>query len=156
METFDEIKQQSKALFQSASRETPSETTPPEITPDVRLFAAQLGNEPPSRIPVRSDNYGVYGWCSDGVLEKIKHDGGSIVFGWTIWEWPGVLLTGEFHAVWMDATTTLYDITPKPHGETSLYLIATADRTSTLIEDRRIGAINCTGRQTSRKLCQPK
>jgi hypothetical protein len=123
MDSLNDIKKRSKALFQSASMDTPSETTPREITSDVRAFAAQLGNELPRRIPVQSDNYGVYGWCSDGVLEKMKHAGGSIVFGWTIWEWPGVLLTGEFHAVWMDATGTLYDITPKPHGETEIIFL---------------------------------
>jgi hypothetical protein len=89
MDSFNDIKKRSKALFQSASMDTPSETTPREITSDVRAFAAQLGNELPRRIPVQSDNYGVYGWCSNGVLEKMKHAGGSIVFGWTIWEWPG-------------------------------------------------------------------
>ena len=79
------------------------------------------------RIPVIADSYGLYGWCADGVLEKLNHDSGSIVFGWTIWEWPQVLLTAEFHAVWESPSYELLDITPKPQGETSIIFIP--DRT---------------------------
>jgi hypothetical protein len=137
MDTFDDIKKQSEDLFRSTSSQPSSETTPPEITPEVRAFAAQLSNEPPNRVPVRNDKFGVYGWCSNGVLEKIKHDGGSIVFGWTIWEWPGVLLTGEFHAVWMDAKNNFYDITPKPHGETEIIFVPDRNYGSDFDFDRR-------------------
>lgn len=70
-----------------------------------------------------ADAYGLYGWCADGVLEKVKNDGGDIRYGWTIWEWPGVLLTAEFHAVWTDQSNALIDVTPKPHGEKQILFV---------------------------------
>lgn len=93
-----------------------SETTPGGITESHVEFARTLGGDI-VKIPVIKDNYGLFGWCSDGVLEKIANDGGRIVFGWNIWEWPQIMLTAEFHAVWQDDSGNLYDITPKPHGE---------------------------------------
>lgn len=57
------------------------------------------------------------------MLEKISHDGGSILFGWTIWEWPGVLLTAEFHAVWVSPNGDRFDITPKPQKETEIAFV---------------------------------
>lgn len=38
------------------------------------------------------------------------------------WEWPGVLLTGEFH-VWVNPAGNLIDITPKPHGEVQILFV---------------------------------
>lgn len=57
------------------------------------------------------------------MLEKVRHDGGAIVFGWTIWEWPKVMLTAEFHAVWESPDGDLIDITPKPQRETSIIFV---------------------------------
>jgi hypothetical protein len=54
------------------------------------------------------------------VLEKIKAEGGAIRFGWNIWEYAGVYLTAEFHAVWVDPSGNLIDITPKPDRETRI------------------------------------
>jgi hypothetical protein len=39
---------------------------------------------------------------------------GDQVIGWTIWEWPRVLIEAEFHCVWRQSDGTLLDITPKP------------------------------------------
>ena len=112
--------------FQVAALEKPEETTPPAITPAINGFAATLGQEPPQYVPSVRDATGLYGWCSDGVLEKVRIDGGSIRFGWTIWEWPNVLLTAEFHAVWVSPGGELIDITPKPQGEDRIVLVPDA------------------------------
>jgi hypothetical protein len=100
------------------------ETVPEEITAQIRQLAAQIKPEGElCYIPVVEDKYGLFGYCADGVLEKISHDGGSIRFGWMIWEWPEVLLTAEFHAVWVSPTGELVDITPKPTGESRILFI---------------------------------
>jgi hypothetical protein len=48
------------------------------------------------------------------VVERYARDhGGSVCYGWQIWEWPGVMVEAEFHAVWRSPTGELHDITPK-------------------------------------------
>ncbi|MES2588108.1 MAG: hypothetical protein V4622_03950 [Bacteroidota bacterium] len=37
--------------------------------------------------------------CIGAVREKVKRDGGNIVFGWQIWK-NDYLVEAEFHAVW--------------------------------------------------------
>lgn len=38
--------------------------------------------------------------CFHLVRRKAHRDGGRIQFGWAIWEWPGVFLEAEHHAVY--------------------------------------------------------
>jgi len=99
-----------------------SETTPSQVTNQVEAFAEELGGTP-LYVPVVADEQGLYGWCSDGVREKVKAEGGAIVFGWTIWEWPRVMLTAEFHAVWRNDAGEMFDITPKPGGEQRILFV---------------------------------
>jgi hypothetical protein len=115
-----EIKQSSADLFNSAAAQAINETTPGLISQTVIALCESLNAEPPSYVPVQNDPHGLYGFCNDGVYEKIKAHGGTIRFGWTIWEYPGLFLTAEFHAVWVDPAGTLIDITPKPQGETRI------------------------------------
>jgi len=62
--------------------------------------------------------------CFNNVRERIGEANGSSVYGWAIWEWPGVLIEGEFHAVWEDEAGALHDITPAPAGVTErLFLV---------------------------------
>lgn len=117
-------KASSNLLFTTVSAYTSDETTPKEITPLIEKFASQiLKGVEPIFVPVKHDPYGLYGYCSDGVHAKIKHDGGSIRFGWTLWEWPGVLLTAEFHSVWISPDGDFIDITPKPARETRILFL---------------------------------
>ncbi len=100
-----------------------SETTPVSLTPALEEFCRTIGGEPPVLVPVLDDPHGLFGWCSDGVAEKMRVDGGGIAFGWTIWEWPNILWTAEFHAVWRSPTGDLFDITPKPKGERQILFV---------------------------------
>jgi hypothetical protein len=84
---------------------------PPVVTEEIRAVAAELRPMPPVLVPLGQDDRAIYGWPADGVREKIGTGGGSIQFGWRIREWPGVLLTAEFHAVWVDPDGALIDIT---------------------------------------------
>jgi hypothetical protein len=100
-----------------------NETTPPGITPAILAFVGEFSDEAPVFVPVVDDQHGLYGWCSDGVAEKVKADGGIPLFGWTIWDWPGVMLTAEYHCVWRDANGEVLDITPKPKGESRILFV---------------------------------
>jgi hypothetical protein len=124
-QTLEQIRRASARDFAAQKAEAPniSETTPSAITPALVDFARSLGGEEAREIPVIDDPHGLYGWCSDGVAEKIKADGGEAAFGWTIWEWPRALLTAEFHCVWKSPQNELLDITPKPKGETSIVFV---------------------------------
>ncbi len=99
------------------------EIVPSMETEAVQAFVAELSPVLPVRVPLRDDDDGLYGWPADGIREKIRTHGGSIRFGWRLREWPGVLLTAEFHAVWVDPEGTLIDITPAVIGdEPSLFV----------------------------------
>lgn len=99
------------------------ETTPAEITEELKAFCIDLCWSEPAFIPVQPDQDGMYGFCNLTVVEKIKKEGGKPVHGWTIWEWPGVFWTAEFHMVWEDSNGDLIDVTPKPDGETSILFL---------------------------------
>jgi len=114
-----------------------SETTPVSLTPALEAFCQSLGGEPPVFVPVVDDTYGLFGWCSDGVAEKVKAEQGGTIFGWTIWEWPNVLWTAEFHAVWRSPKGDLIDITPKPKRETRILFVADLSYPETFNFDHR-------------------
>ncbi len=98
--SIEKVKKASAELFAKAvAAPSGTETTPTAITPAVISLCGSLSTEPPTYVPVRQDRHGIYGFCNLGVLEKIKADGGTIRFGWNIWEYPGLYLTAEFHAV---------------------------------------------------------
>jgi hypothetical protein len=116
--SFAAAKPRSAKQFSGAVGDTDvSETTPTTMTSNVERLAALVGASAPAFVPVVDDPYGLYGFCNTGVLEKVRNDGGGICFGWIIWEWPGVFLTAEFHAVWLDEAGQYVDITPKPQNE---------------------------------------
>lgn len=123
--SFEEIKQASKEKLDFDRRQTSeiSETTPPAITSAIIAFARGFSTGAPDFVSVAPDQFGTYGWCCDGVRAKIATDGGSEVFGWTIWEWPQVLLTAEFHCVWKSDDGDLVDITPKPQHEERILFV---------------------------------
>lgn len=120
-ENYEEKKRQSQELFKQSSQAS-DETTPSSISETVQAFSKRLGGIP-QFVPVKEDQYGLFGWCSDGVVEKAKRDGGTIRFGWVIWEWPDIFLTAEFHAVWVSQDGNLVDITPKPQGERQIVFV---------------------------------
>ena len=43
-----------------------------------------------------------------------QKEGGSVCYGWRIWELPAVFVEGEFHAVWRSPQEDLFDVTPLP------------------------------------------
>lgn len=122
---FDEIRIAAAQQF-AAEQRNPNgghESTPEEISDAVVRFADSLGSEPARFVPVVADGYGLFGWCIDGVNEKVRAMGGAPVLGWAIWEWPTAMLTAEFHCVWADPTGELFDITPKPKGQTRIVFV---------------------------------
>jgi hypothetical protein len=85
-------------------------TTPKAIGESVTVLAEKFGlSEEPVWVPVRS--------------RQVAEFGGEIVYGWQIWEWPRIMVEGEFHAVWRSPTGELLDVSTKPDGETQILFI---------------------------------
>lgn len=61
--------------------------------------------------------------CFGNVERHVASRGGSIQYGWCVWETPGEWIEGEFHAVWRSPLSELIDITPKVDGEQRILFI---------------------------------
>lgn len=88
-------------------------TTPVIITPAVAAFCGELSTAEPLYVPVRPAQGAEPNNCHLNVPALIAQAGGTLVNGWTIWLWPRVVITAEFHAVWRNPAGELVDITPK-------------------------------------------
>ena len=80
-------------------------------------------NNNPMRVPYQFEEYSVAASCYFNVKEKVKRDGGGIVYGWAIWQ-SDYLCEAEHHAVWHDTIGKLIDITPRePHFDAITFVI---------------------------------
>lgn len=48
--------------------------------------------------------------------KKIGICEGRIQYGWTIWEWPRIMIEAEFHAIWISPDNIPIDITPNEYN----------------------------------------
>jgi hypothetical protein len=102
-------------------------TRPPqEITEDVQSFARQLS---PDRqtcfVPIDTAAWAESNECFAAVEKKIEQDGGEMVHGWGIAEWPNIRLVAEFHVVWRSEEGELLDVSVHPpEHETTLFVPA--------------------------------
>jgi hypothetical protein len=51
--------------------------------------------------------------CYWNVLYKVENQGGEIMFGWMIRQWPGLYLAAEHHAVWKRPDGSIIDVTQR-------------------------------------------
>ena len=104
--------------------------TPPEITKQLVSLAARVApGQTPLYVPVHPEAGAQVNECFPNVEAKVQRDGGAIVHGWQLWEWPNVLIEGEFHAVWRSPGGDLIDITPKADGEGRILFVPDERRT---------------------------
>lgn len=76
----------------------------------------------PFYVPVLPEEFSRESYCFPNVAEKIARDGGSIVYGWKIWLFPGLFVEGELHSVWQSKEGTCIDITKDESNEKILFL----------------------------------
>ena len=74
------------------------------------------------------------GWepnnCFLCVRERVQRDGGYVQLGWAIWEWPGVYIEAERHAVYAPAGGAPWmDISPSSVPEITERLFLSDDST---------------------------
>jgi hypothetical protein len=83
----------------------------------------------PLYVPVRPSPGSKPSECFENVRALVASSGGSAVIGWQMWEWTGVLLEAEFHAVWQSPAGELVDITPKEGAEDKILFFRDESRT---------------------------
>ena len=105
-------------------------TTPPRITANIRRLCRKISNlDEPVFVRVSADPGGGLADCFEDVRRQIEKFGGQVQHGWTIWEWPGLFVEAEFHAVWRHPDGTLVDVSPKKDGEEVILFAPDRDRT---------------------------
>ncbi|MEW5914065.1 MAG: SEC-C metal-binding domain-containing protein [Thermodesulfobacteriota bacterium] len=93
-------------------------TTPQKITNKIREFCRSISpHSIPIYVPVKAHRDSQFDECFSNVREYVVEKGGQLYFGYTIWEWPNVLLEAEFHCVWKSDQEELIDITKKRENE---------------------------------------
>jgi hypothetical protein len=94
-----------------------NETPPLEVTPDIADLCAELGGGTPVFVDVSAPPTSRVGWCFSNVADVVADKGGAPLNGWLIWLARGMWLNAEFHSVWQPPDGGLFDVTPKPDGE---------------------------------------
>lgn len=99
-------------------------TTPSGINKHVRSLRDKIASpiEPVFvRVQARSDSRSSE--CIEATAKHVSEFGGSSVFGWQVWEWPGILIEGEFHAVWRSPDGEFLDVSKKDDNENLVLFI---------------------------------
>ena len=92
-------------------------TTPTAMTPTVLAFCQQVSQHDPLYVPVKPMNGAKQGDCYNNARRKIQTDGGTIMYGWCIWEEPTFFIEAEHHAIWVSPEGEKADLTPHDMGE---------------------------------------
>ncbi|WP_345885208.1 hypothetical protein [Shewanella algae] len=87
----------------------------PDIEQDyVVQFCKMLSAIPPCMVKVSVVKSSEEMDCFNIVEQHVKSHGGEQLFGWAVWEWPKVMIEGEFHSVWKSPEGEIIDLTPRP------------------------------------------
>lgn len=115
-------------------------TTPKEITYNIREFCKEIdSSKDPHFVTVQPEPWCDVNECFNNVENHIQSHGGSIQYGWIIWEIPNIFLDAEFHAVWVNPSGDYIDITPKLDNERIILFLPDSQRVyeNKLIENIR-------------------
>jgi len=76
----------------------------------------------PVKVIYKPENFCKKNFCFPNIDQKIKRDGGQIVYGWQLWE-HDFMIEAEFHAVWKSPQGNMLDITPKQMSEDHIVFV---------------------------------
>lgn len=103
---------------QERTHRKPNVSTPIEVTDQIRDFCTILADaDLPEFVSVHPSSGSKFSNCYKNVEERVAAEGGEVVYGWMVMEWPSVLLEAQFHAVWQLPDGRLVDVTPTADGE---------------------------------------
>jgi hypothetical protein len=104
-------------------------TTPARITPAIMKLCHELVPDgQPKYLAVNPVPNADVNDCFPLVESYVRDHGGSVCYGWQIWEWSGIMIEAEFHAVWRSFTGELRDLTPKQVPVTRILFMPDTDR----------------------------
>ena len=87
--------------------------TPTRLSPEIlELCEAIVPSLVPEFVAHRPDKSAAVRECFPNVRNRVRAQGGELVYGWAIWEWPEVFVEAEHHGVWRSPDGDLIDITP--------------------------------------------
>lgn len=110
-------------------RSNPKNTTPKSVSKEVLELCAMIdATQSPIYVDVPFAD-GKLEDCFPNVQARVAKDGGMIQYGWMIWEHPGVLVEGVFHAIWRKPSGDLLDITPTRDRESRILFLPDSKRT---------------------------
>jgi len=89
----------------------------PNTSSTQRLIQQLSPGEQPFRVDIDPPHWAEKLGCVDIVRRLVSESGGECILGWALWEWPGVLVEGEFHAVWRKQDGLYVDATPRNSGD---------------------------------------
>lgn len=93
--------------------------------PHVLAFSHRVvSGAKPVYVPFQEIRYAQPLNCFFNVRTAQKALGGEMVIGWSIWEWPRVLIEAEFHAVLRLPNGQMVDLTPRNHELRKISFIA--------------------------------
>ncbi|WP_313952800.1 hypothetical protein [Accumulibacter sp.] len=102
--------------------------TPAEVSRELASLCASLA---PSVEPIYVSAKPIEGApaneCFPLVEATVSREGGDALFGWSLWEFPGVFVEAEFHVVWSSPTEELIDVTPKNHSVGRILFLPSKD-----------------------------
>lgn len=104
--------------------------TPRALTPVLVRFASTVVPDvTPTFVNISPGTGGEINECFGTVAAHIEQHGGSVQHGWALWEWPGVMIEAEFHAVWRALDNSLLDVTPREDSEQRVLFLPDPTRT---------------------------
>lgn len=113
-------------------------TTPRKATLAIEKICKEINaDEVPVFVPVKSEKDAILSECFHNVNQKVERDGGSMLYGWNLWEWSRVFVEAEHHAVWVK-DGKLVDITPKHNGERKILFLPDPSRTYDFENQQRL------------------
>ncbi|WP_461477593.1 hypothetical protein [Pararhodobacter aggregans] len=113
-------------------------TTPRKITPAIVKLCAEINSsETPVFVPVKPDRGAIFSECFHNVSQKVEREGGSMLYGWNLWEWSRVFVEAEHHAVWVK-DGELIDVTPKQNSERKILFLPDPSRTYDFESQKRL------------------
>jgi hypothetical protein len=99
-------------------------TTPKTLDHPTKTFCRSLNRDADAVfVDVEPTADAVSGECFYNVRQLSESKGGTLIYGWRVWSWPGVFIEAEHHAIWCQLDGALLDITPTPHGEKRILFV---------------------------------
>ena len=99
--------------------------TPALIDDSIRALCSRLVPDGvPIYVSVHPEHDAEIEDCFVNVARKVNREGGTILHGWQIWDWVGVLVEAEFHAIWVSPDGANVDLTPKKDGEQRILFLS--------------------------------